>query len=125
MKNIEGESRSPNPFLSKKTFDLIKYFIWIVLPTVGTVYFILAVVWGLPAEKEVLGSIVVIQTAVNVMLGINASSFAVTTTKPSGTIQITESLDKTTYSLELDDDPEFLDDKDEIVFRVQKTNGDA
>jgi hypothetical protein len=114
----------PKPFISKRTFDLIKYFIWIVLPTAGTVYFVLALVWGLPAEKEVLGSIVVIQTAVNVVLGINANSFAVTSTKPSGTIEITESLDKTTYSLELDEGPEMLDDMEEIVFRVKKMNGD-
>ena len=119
MKNIE-EDTNARRFLSDRTYDLVKYIVWGVLPTLGTLYFILAIVWGFPSAKEVLGSVVVIQSACNVLLTISSDAYKKSGAEYSGTILITESSDKTLYSLELDDDPAVLDQKEKVIFRVEK-----
>lgn len=94
---------------------MIRYFSAVVLPTLGTLYFILALIWGLPNAKEVLGSVVVIQTAVNVVLGIRKNGNGY-----SGTIVATKTKTKTVYSLEFDDDPAALADRNEVTFKVER-----
>lgn len=51
--------------MSNKVYDILKYTAQIVLPAVGTLYFALASIWGLPYSEEVVGTI----TAVDAFLG--------------------------------------------------------
>lgn len=51
--------------MSNKLYDTLKYIAQIVLPAVGTLYFALASIWGLPAGEQVVGTI----TAVDCFLG--------------------------------------------------------
>jgi hypothetical protein len=111
--------------LSDKTYNAIRYVVWGVFPTLGTLYFVLAVIWGFPSAKEVLGSIVVIQSAFNVILSISGSSYKKSGAKYSGTIQVKKFPDKTLFSLELDDEPETLETKDEVIFRVNTEKSDS
>lgn len=37
-----------------KVYDTLKYVAQVVLPSVGTLYFALAGIWGLPLEKKLL-----------------------------------------------------------------------
>lgn len=51
--------------MSNKTYDILKYIAQIVLPALGTLYFALASIWGLPYGEQIVGTI----TAVDAFLG--------------------------------------------------------
>ena len=51
--------------MSNKVYDALKYVAQIVLPALGTLYFALAQIWGLPYGEQVVGTI----TAVDAFLG--------------------------------------------------------
>ena len=43
--------------MSNKLYDVLKYIAQIILPAIGTLYFALAGIWGLPYGEEVVGTI--------------------------------------------------------------------
>lgn len=51
--------------LSNETYDVLKWIAQIFLPALGTLYFALASIWGLPYGEQIVGTI----TAVDVFLG--------------------------------------------------------
>ena len=51
--------------MSNKVYDVLKYIAQVVLPALGTLYFALAQIWGLPYGEEIVGTI----TAVDAFLG--------------------------------------------------------
>lgn len=51
--------------MPKKVYDVLKYVAQVVLPAVGTLYFALAQIWGLPYGEQIVGTI----TAVDAFLG--------------------------------------------------------
>lgn len=51
--------------MNNKTYDILKYIAQIVLPALGTLYFALAQIWGLPYGEAIVGTI----TAVDAFLG--------------------------------------------------------
>lgn len=104
--------------LTGKTYDTLKALAQLWLPAAGTLYFALAGLWGLPAAEEVVGTIVAVDTFLGVILGISSSNFS---SEKVGAIvsQELESGGKT-FSLELDGDPEEIEDHDEVRFAVQR-----
>ena len=53
--------------MTNEMYDILKYIAQIVLPAVGTLYFALASIWGLPYAEEILGTI----TAIDTFLGVD------------------------------------------------------
>ena len=51
--------------MSNRMYDILKYIALIVLPALGTLYFALSQIWGLPYGEEIVGTI----TAVDAFLG--------------------------------------------------------
>ena len=51
--------------MSNRVYDILKYIAQIVLPAIGTLYFALAGIWGLPCGEQVVGTI----TAIDAFLG--------------------------------------------------------
>lgn len=51
--------------MSNRTYDHLKFIAQIVLPALGTLYFALAGIWGLPYGEQIVGTI----TAVDTFLG--------------------------------------------------------
>ena len=51
--------------MTNKVYDVLKYIAQIVLPAIGTLYFALAGIWGLPCGEQVVGTI----TAIDAFLG--------------------------------------------------------
>lgn len=64
-----------NMTFSNKTYDIIKYIALIVLPAIGTLYFALASIWGLPYGQEVVGTITAIDTFLGALIGISAHNY--------------------------------------------------
>lgn len=61
--------------MSNKVYDILKYNAQYVLPAVGTLYFALAGIWGLPYGEQVVGTITAIDTFLGVVLGISTSKY--------------------------------------------------
>lgn len=60
---------------SNKTYDVLKWIAMYVLPALGTLYFALAGIWGLPYGEQVVGTITAIDTFIGVLLGISSSNY--------------------------------------------------
>lgn len=58
-----------------KTYDILKWIAMIVLPAIGSLYFGLAAIWGLPCGEQVVGTITVIDTFLGALLGISSSNY--------------------------------------------------
>jgi small nuclear ribonucleoprotein (snRNP)-like protein len=92
----------------------------VALPAVGTLYFTLAQIWGLPSAEEVVGTIVAVDTFMGVILQISSTNYNSSTAQ--GTLGITETAEGKVFNLELDGDPEIeLEGKERVVFKVEKT----
>ena len=61
--------------LSNKTYDFLKWIAIIVLPSLGTLYFGLASIWGFPYGEQVVGTITVIDTFLGALLGISTMNY--------------------------------------------------
>lgn len=61
--------------MSNKIYDILKYIAIIVLPALGTLYFALASIWGLPYGEQVVGTITAIDTCLGALLGLSAYKY--------------------------------------------------
>ncbi len=67
--------------LSNKTYDVLKWVAMYLLPALGTLYFALAGIWGLPYGEQIVGTITAIDTFLGVILGISTASYNKDSTK--------------------------------------------
>lgn len=61
--------------LSNETYDVLKWIAMYLLPALGTLYFALAGIWGLPYGEQVVGTITALDTFLGVLLGISSSNY--------------------------------------------------
>ena len=61
--------------MSNKMYDILKWIAMYFLPALGTLYFALARIWGLPYGENIVGSITAIDTFLGVLLGISTSQY--------------------------------------------------
>lgn len=61
--------------MSNKTYDILKWIAQILLPAIGTLYFALAGIWGLPFAEEIVGTIMAVDTFLGVILGISTKKY--------------------------------------------------
>ena len=61
--------------MNNKLYDVLKEIALLWLPAVGTLYFALAGIWGLPYAQEVVGTITAIDTFLGAILGISTASY--------------------------------------------------
>lgn len=61
--------------MSNKAYDIIKWIVVIVLPSIGTLYFALAGIWGLPYGEEIVGTITAIDTFLGAVMMISTAQY--------------------------------------------------
>ena len=61
--------------ISNETYDILKRIAMYLLPAVGTLYFALAGIWGIPYGEQVVGTITAIDTFLGVLLGLSSASY--------------------------------------------------
>lgn len=61
--------------LNNKLYDTLKYIAQIILPALGTLYFALANIWGLPFGEEIVGTITAIDTFLGAVLHISTINY--------------------------------------------------
>lgn len=61
--------------MSNKTYDILKFIAQILLPALGTLYFALASIWGLPYGEEIVGTITAVDAFLGALLGISTAQY--------------------------------------------------
>jgi len=61
--------------MSDKTYDKLKFVAQIVLPALGTLYFALSQIWGLPYGEQIVGTITAIDAFLGAILGISSIAY--------------------------------------------------
>lgn len=106
------------PIISNKLYDALKYLTVVLLPALGTLYFGLSQIWGLPYGEAVLGTLAAIQVFIGASMNFSSKKYEESGAKYSGEINVEDTPNKLKYDLALKGDPEELKDKDEVVFKV-------
>jgi hypothetical protein len=61
--------------MSNKLYDVLKYVAQIGLPAVGTLYYALSAIWGLPYGEQIVGTITAVDTFLGTLLMISSSAY--------------------------------------------------
>lgn len=61
--------------LSNKTYDVLKWIAQILLPALGTLYFAIAQIWGLPYGEQIVGTITAVDAFLGALLGISTALY--------------------------------------------------
>lgn len=61
--------------MSNQLYDILKFIAQVVLPALGTLYFALSKIWGLPYGVEIVGTIAAMDTFLGAVLGISTKSY--------------------------------------------------
>lgn len=61
--------------MTDKTYNVLKWIAQYLLPAVGTLYFALAGIWGLPFGEQIVGTITAVDTFLGVILGISTAQY--------------------------------------------------
>ena len=56
-------------------YDVLKYIAQIGLPAVGTLYYALSAIWGLPYGEQIVGTITAVDTFLGTLLMISSSAY--------------------------------------------------
>ena len=60
---------------NNKVYDILCYFSRYVLPGLGTLYFALSQIWGLPYGEQIVGTIAAVNAFLGVLLGISTYQY--------------------------------------------------
>lgn len=61
--------------MSNTVYDILKWIAQYFLPALGTLYFALANIWGLPYGEEIVGTITAVDAFLGVILGISSKAY--------------------------------------------------
>lgn len=61
--------------LTNKQYDILRYIAQIVLPALGTLYFALSSIWGLPYGEQIVGTITAVDAFLGALLGISTAQY--------------------------------------------------
>ena len=61
--------------MTNKVYDILKWIAQYFLPAIGTLYFALAGIWGLPYGEQIVGTITAVDTVLGILLGISSAQY--------------------------------------------------
>lgn len=61
--------------LPNKVYDILKWITIYLFPAIGTLYFTVSTIWGLPYAEQVVGTISAIETFLAVILGVSTINY--------------------------------------------------
>lgn len=99
-----------------KVYNVLKWIAQYFLPALGTLYFALSRIWGLPYGEEIVGTITAVDAFIGVLLGISTANY-----NGDGVLKIdSQDPEKDIYKLELNIPVEDVANKKNITFKVEK-----
>jgi len=61
--------------MNDKLYDILKWIALVALPAVGTLYFALASIWGLPYGEQIVGTITAIDCFIGALIGVSTVQY--------------------------------------------------
>lgn len=61
--------------ISNRMYDILKFVAQIALPALGSLYFALSTIWGLPYGEQIVGTITAIDAFLGAILGISTKMY--------------------------------------------------
>lgn len=61
--------------IDNKVYDILKWIALVALPAVGTLYFALASIWGLPYGEQIVGTITAIDCFIGALIGVSTLQY--------------------------------------------------
>lgn len=115
--NYEGsEAETPATiFLSSASYDRLKLIAQVILPGLGTLYFTLSQIWGLPKGEEVVGTITAVDALLGLLLAVSTRRYNEAVKAPDGKLVLGTGDPEVVL---LEDDQEALVDKGEVKLVV-------
>ena len=102
--------------MNEKTYIILKWVAQLLLPAIGTLYFALSTIWGLPNGEQVVGTITAVDAFLGVILGVSSNQY---NKSKDGTLMIdTSNINKDTYRLSLDIPLDEIASKSTIQLKV-------
>lgn len=105
MTENESTESARDYILSNGVYDVLTKIVQIGLPAIGTLYFALASIWGLPNAEQVVGSTAAVSVFLGILLGFSNRSYNSSESKYDGNAFIEPGGD--------------LDGKNQIVLKVK------
>lgn len=99
--------------LNNKIYDILKWIAQYFLPGLGSLYFGLSKIWGLPYGEEIVGTITVVDVFLGLLLGLSSANYA-----GEGTMQIDTSKSKDIYRVALNTPLEDMTSMKQITLKV-------
>jgi hypothetical protein len=112
--NLNGDKM----LLNNKVYDILKKLVQVILPAAATLYYSIAQIWGLPEAENVVGTMAAITTFLGLVIGLSKDSYNKSDVKYDGVINVLNTGEKKTYTLELNTSPDSLDAQNEALFKV-------
>lgn len=104
---------------NNKLYDILKYTAQILLPAAGALYYGLAQVWGLPNADQLVGTIVVVDTFLGVVLHLSSTAYEHSGAKYDGVMEVTNKVEGgKLFSMNLNTDPDTLHSQKEAIFKI-------
>lgn len=126
--NSSGASQAKN-FFKPRTYDLLKFIAQIVLPLLGTLYFSLSEIWGLPYGFQVVGTITAFDLFLGALLSASSQRYYKNGNNFDGELKKVDGEDgREKYVFDVQSDPETVVKefgKRSFSFRVNRGNGNS
>lgn len=109
-----------NTLFSNNVYDKLKFLAQVLLPALGTLYFGVAGIWGLPHAQDVVGTIVVVDTFLGIVLGLSTQQYKNDDSRFDGHISVESDEEAGETRMNVSLDPAAIAGKDEVLVKVQK-----
>lgn len=106
--------------LTDSFYSFGKKLVQVYIPAVSTLYFTLGNIWRFPAIENVVGSFAAIATFLGVCLGLSSKQYDASEAAFDGklVVGISPESGRKLYSLEVEGDPEDIEQKSSVSFKV-------
>lgn len=105
---------------NNRAYDLIKVVALVLLPAIGTLYFGVAAIWGLPHAEDVVGTIVIVDTFLGGLLGVTAQQYKNSDARFDGAIVVEPDETDGVTNLNVSLDPAAIANKDEVLVKIKR-----
>lgn len=122
---VNGEHEAPKAgIMNSGVYDILKFCALILFPALGTLYFTVAQIWGLPNAEEVVGTIVAIDAFLGVVIGVSKTQYDKSDADVQGVVVVENQPEgRVVTGLHLDMVPEELDPGKKVVVKVKPPEG--
>lgn len=106
--------------LNDDTYKTLKFLALVVLPALGTAYFAISSVWGIPYSNEVVSTLTIVDTFLGTVLHVSTRTYAMNKPSVDGKMIIDKTdQDKDVYRFELHTPLSELDQKEQVTLKVE------